>query len=140
MARPDNETPDDRLSTVYREYILEVKILEVATEDGTRYQFEAPRNEGIEFTDPDTAELYADVYFDVNGFTEAGTGERGIPPELIQAGKDTLAVYLLTQPGIDVDWVASFYGRKPSKIEQYVSWVRERAAEIRDGAAERDIG
>ncbi|MFB6159711.1 MAG: hypothetical protein ABEJ61_00870 [Haloferacaceae archaeon] len=107
-----------------------------ADDDGAaRYRFEAPEHEGATFDDREIAELYADVYFDVNGFEEAGTGERGVPPEVIQAGRDTLAAYLLTQPGTDVNWVASFWGKRPPKIERYVAAVRTRAEEIREGAA-----
>jgi hypothetical protein len=127
--------------SIFREYILDVRIIESVSpnEDGHRYRFEAPQHHGVVFEDSDLAELYADVYFDVNGFEEEGTGERGVPPEIIQAGRDTLAAYFLTQPGTDVNWVASFYGVKPSKIERYVSWVRERAVEVREGAKDRGI-
>ena len=62
-----------------------------------------------------------------------------MPPEIIQAGRDTLAAYFLTQPGTDVNWVASFYGVKTSKVERYASWVRERAAEIRAGAVDQGL-
>ncbi|QLG26201.1 hypothetical protein HUG10_01000 [Halorarum halophilum] len=135
----DETTPATREST-YREYILEVRIVRQASPDGDdSYRFEAPRHEGIEFDDPDLATLYADVYFDVNGFEEAGTGERGVPPTIIQAGRDTLVAYFLTQPYTDVHWIASFYGEKPEKIERYVSRVRKRAAGIREGARERGI-
>lgn len=139
MSR-DDDTPD-RSESIHREYVLDVRIVEVSPDGGgdPRYRFEAPEHEGATFDDPKRAELYADVYFDVNGFTESGTGTRGIPPELIQAGKDTLAAYLLTLPGTDVDWVASFYDRKPGKIEQYLEWVRTRADEIRAGVAERGL-
>jgi hypothetical protein len=128
--------------SIFREYILDVRIIESVppNEDSHRYRFEASQHRGVTFEDSDLAELYADVYFDVNGFEEEGTGERGVPPEIIQAGRDTLAAYFLTQPGTDVNWVASFYGVKPSKIERYVSWVRERAAEVREGAKDRGIG
>ena len=127
--------------SIFENYVLNVKIIESVSHkgDSPHYRFEAPHHEGISFDDPDLAELYADVYFDVNGFEEAGTGERGVPPEIIQAGRDTLAAYFLTQPGTDINWVASFYGKKPSDIERYVSWVRERAEEIRAGAKERGM-
>ena len=126
---------------MYVEYLLGVRIVELgrADPDGPRYRFEAPNHRGVEFDDPEMATLYADVYFDVNGFEEAGTGERGVPPEIIQAGRDTLAAYMLTQPYSDTNWVASFYGVKPERIDRYVSWVRERAEEIRSGAAERGM-
>lgn len=127
--------------SVYKEYILNVRIMECAEleGDGPQYRFEAPDHQGIAFEDPDLAELYADVYFDVNGFEEAGTGERGVPPEIIQAGRDTLAAYFLTQPYTDVNWVASFYGKKTTKIERYVAAVQTRAREIREGAKERGL-
>ena len=127
--------------SVYREYILGVRIIEINPADGAGacYRFEAPQHQGITFDDSDLAELYADIYFDVNGFEEAGTGDRGVPPEIIQAGRDTLAAYFLTQPGTDINWVASFYGKKPNQIERYVSWVRERSEEIRAGARERGM-
>jgi len=137
--RHDESSADDA-ETVHRDYVLDVRIVERTTDDGeTTYRFEAPTHEGKEFTDPDTAELYADVYFDVNGFEEAGTGSRGVPPEIIQAGKDTIIAYFLTQPGTDTNWVASFYGKTPNQIERYVSWVRERAEEIRQGARDRGM-
>jgi len=138
MPRSDAQTR--RSEPTHREYVLGVRIAECQTDAGDPvYRFEAPRHEGRTFEDPELATLYAAVYFDVNGFEEAGTGERGVPPEIIQAGRDTLASYLLTQPGADANWVASFYGVKPTKVERYVAWVRERAEEIREGARERGV-
>ena len=141
MAQSDEFTAAEGDESVFREYILGVRIVECPSPngDGSRYRFEAPRHTGIVFEDPDLAELYADVYFDVNGFEEAGTGERGVPPEIIQAGRDTLAAYFLTQPGTDVNWVASFYGVKTTNVDRYVSWVQKRAEEVREGAAERGM-
>ena len=141
MSRSDERTAVEPDESVFREYVLDVRIIEVVitTRDEPQYRFEAPRHEGITFDDPDLAELYAAVYFDVNGFQEEGTGDRGVPPVIIQAGRDTLAAYFLTQPGTDVNWVASFYGVKTSKVERYASWVRERAAEIRAGAVDQGL-
>lgn len=141
MSQPDNQSSTEEDESIFRSYILDIQIIEYLSPDGDgpRYRFEAPEHKEIVFDDPDLAELYADIYFDVNGFEEAGTGERGVPPEIIQAGRDTLAAYFLTQPGTDVNWVASFYGVKPAKIDQYVSWVRQRADEIREGAKDRGM-
>jgi hypothetical protein len=141
MARSDTSATGSEAESIHEEYVLGVRIVEEHPPDGgdLRYRFEAPRHEGVTFEEPTLAELYADVYFDVNGFEEAGTGERGVPPEVIQAGRDTLAAYFLTQPGTDVNWVASFYGKTPTQIERYASWVRERATEIREGARERGM-
>ncbi|NHN62742.1 hypothetical protein G9463_05405 [Haloarcula sp. JP-Z28] len=137
MAQTDNSNTVTDLET-YREYILGVRITERTTAGGeTRYRFEAPDHQRIAFDDPDMATLYADVYFDVNGFQEAGTGDRGVPPTVIQAGRDTLVAYFLTQDGVDVHWAASFYGEKPEKIERYVSRVRKRSKKIREGAKEQ---
>lgn len=141
MSRSDELNGAENGESVAREYILEVRIVEL-TPSGNgdlRYRFEAPHHEGTVFEDREQAELYADMYFDVNGFEEAGTGDRGVPPEIIQAGRDTLAAYFLTQPGTDENWVASFYGVKPSAVRRYASWVRERGAEIRAGAKEHDV-
>jgi hypothetical protein len=137
MATSDDPTTDATASVV-ESYVLDVRIVDHETDAGRSYRFEAPHHEGRTFEDADTARLYADVYFDVNGFEEAGTGERGVPPEVIQGGRDTLAAYFLTLPGADVHWVASFFGKRPAKIEEYATWVRERAAEIRAGVAERE--
>jgi hypothetical protein len=136
---PHSDTADAPTdSSTYREYILGVRVIERTTADGeARYRFEAPDHEGIAFEDPETATLYADVYFDVNGFQEAGTGERGVPPTVIQAGRDTLVAYLLTQDGVDANWAASFYGVKPEKIERYASRVRKRSRKVREGAKEQ---
>jgi hypothetical protein len=140
MSRPDEPSPDEGEKSVYREYVLDVRIVEVPRPgEETRHRFEAPEHTSVEFEDPETAELYADVYFDVNGFQEAGTGERGVPPVVIQAGRDTLATYLLTQPGTDINWVASFYGVKTSKIKRYVAAVRNRAEEIRSGVKDAGV-
>ncbi|QIO22479.1 hypothetical protein [Haloarcula sp. JP-L23] len=123
-----------------REYVLGVRIVEYETAAGeTRYRFDAPEHCGIEFEDEETATLYADVYFDVNGFEEAGTGERGVPPAIIQAGRDTLVAYFLTQSDVDVHWVASFYGAKPEKVQRYANRVRKRAEKIRSGIRERGL-
>ncbi|WP_336362542.1 hypothetical protein [Halalkalicoccus salilacus] len=140
MSRSDQPTTAEDEESILREYVLDVRIVEERPPDGgSRYRFEAPHHEGITFDEPELAELYADVYFDVNGFQEAGTGDRGVPPEIIQAGQDTLAAYFLTQPGIDENWVASFYGIKNTKVERYASWVRTRAEEVREGASERGM-
>ena len=140
MSRTDEPTAFEETESPFREYVLDVRIVEVCPSDGdVRYRFEAPRHEGIAFDDVERAELYADVYFDVNGFQEAGTGDRGVPPEIIQAGRDTLAAYFLTQPYADENWVASFYGVKTAKVNRYVSWVHQRAEEIREGVRDRDL-
>jgi len=125
--------------TIYREYILDVSIVERSTPAGTVYRFEAPHHEGIEFGDPETAELYADVYFDVNGFDEAKVGAEGVPPAIIQAGRDTLAAYFHTQSYGDINWIASYYGIKPERAERLIERVRKRAANVRAGAAERGL-
>lgn len=138
MQTPD-EPDQERGETVYEEYVLGVRIVEYDGGDGPRYRFEAPEHVGVTFEDPELATLYADIYFDTNGFQEEGTGEVGVPPAIIQAGRDTLAAYFLTQPYADRNWVASFYGLKPEKIERYVSRVRKRAASIREGVADRGI-
>jgi hypothetical protein len=140
MSRSD--PPDDATTDrpIHREYVLGVRIVEVPTPDGTAYRFEAPRHRGMEFDDPETAALYADVYFLVNGFQEDGTGDRGVPPEILQGGRDALAAYLMTWESADVHWVASFYGRDPAVIERCLDRVRTKAEEIRDGAAERGLG
>jgi len=141
MSKPDDTGSERGQASVHRRYVLDVRIVEYEPPGRTepRYRFEAPDHEGVEFVNPDLAELYADVYFDVNGFEEAGIGDRGVPPEIIQAGRDTLAAYFLTQPYADVNWVASFYGKKPTKIRRYVGSVRERAREIREGAKEQGL-
>jgi len=123
----------------HREYLMDVRILEVAEGEETRYRFEAPQHDGIAFADADDAELYADVYFDVNGFEEAGTGDRGVPPVIIQAGRDTLAAYFLTQETVDEQWVGSFMGVQPGKVLRYASRVRDRAENIRTRLEERDL-
>jgi len=117
---------------------MDVRIVELGNSDGTRYEFEAPAHAGITFADPEKAELYADIYFDVNGFEETGTGERGVPPVIIQAGRDTLAAYFLTQTAIDEQWVGSFMGVQPGKILRYKSRVQDRAENIRERIADRD--
>ena len=139
-TEPTDEQSTPEHQSVHRDYILNIRVVEAMTTEGiTTYRFDAPRHKNIEFADPALAELYADIYFDVNGFEERGTGDRGVPPAIVQAGRDTLAAYFLTQPGIDIHWVASFYGKKPEKIRRYVSRVRTRADEVRKKAAERDI-
>ena len=122
------EIPD---SSIYREYVMDVRIVKSVREDKPQYRFEAPTHDGITFDDPQKAELYAAIYFDVNGFEEAGTGDRGVPPVIIQAGRDTLAAYFLTQPTVDEQWVASFMGVQPGKVIRYASRVRDRAENIR---------
>jgi hypothetical protein len=141
MPKTDQPPADVSHESIHEQYVLDVRVVEVdpPDADGPRYRFEAPQHRGIEFEDPATAELYADVYFCTNGFEEAGTGDRGVPPEVIGAGRAVLASYFLTQPGIDRDWVASFFGRKPQWVGKWVSVVEERAAEIREGAEERGL-
>lgn len=141
MSKTDHPQRTTDAESIHREYIFDVRILEVSGEDTDepRYRFEAPQHQGLEFEDPEMAELYADVYFCVNGFAEEGTGERGVPPVIIGAGRDVLASYMLTQPFADRDWVASFFGMKPHRILKYAEVVSGRAEEIRSGAAEEGL-
>lgn len=126
-------------SPVHRAYVMDVRIVESTGDEGTAYRFEAPNHEGITFDDPETAELYADIYFDVNGFEEVGTGERGVPPVIIQAGRDTLAAYFLTQSTVDEQWVGSFMGVQPGKVIRYASRVQDRAENIRARIKEKNL-
>lgn len=140
MSRPNHRSEcGDQAETPFESYIKSVSIIESTVDGDTTYRFEAPGHTIVTFEDPDLARLYADVYFDVNGFREEGTGEYGIPPEIFQGGKDTLAAYLLTCPGVDIYWVASFLGVDQTKAERYVSWVRKRAVKIRERAREQGI-
>ena len=140
MSQTDDPTTHGDTEQLHRAYPCGVRIHEhTAPDGGVRYRFEAPDHCGRSFEDAETATLYADVYFDVNGFEEAGTGERGVPPTIIQAGRDTLVAYFLTQADVDVYWAASFYGEKPEKIERYAARVRKRAERIRTGIRERGL-
>jgi len=139
-TRNEDESTADRKESIHRDYVLDVRIVKQTADDSEAvYQFEAPNHEGKEFTNAETAELYADVYFDVNGFDERDVGERGVPPEIVQAGRDTLVSYFLTWPSADIHWVASFSGREPEKIRRYVKRLRERAASIRERIVEQGI-
>lgn len=103
----------------------------------TWYAFNAPHHgatgfvEVPTFDDPDTARLYADVYFDVGSFREEKTGERGVPPKVAAAGTDTLYAYLLTRPGIDTEQLTSFFDLERETVYSYVSRVRNRAEDRR---------
>lgn len=140
MPKTEDRSPEAVNESIYKEYVLGVRIVESTTESGeTRYRFEADTYRGREFEDQDLATLYADIYFCTNGFEEEGTGERGVPPEIIGAGRAVLASYFLTQPSIDQHWAASFFGVKPHRIREYTRWVRENAKQIRDGASARGV-
>lgn len=140
MSRPDHPGKNgDRAETTVETYVKNVSIVESPAEGDGIYRFDAPGHSAVAFEDLDMAQLYADVYFDVNGFREEGTGEYGVPPTIFQGGKDTLAAYLLTCPGVDIYWVASFLGVDRIESERYVSWVRKRATKIRERARERGI-
>jgi hypothetical protein len=139
MSRRDDRTAStDQAENAVETYLKDVRIV-WTPDDEHAYRFEAPRHTEVAFDDADTARLYADVYFDVNGFREEGTGEHGVPPEIFQGGKDTLAAYLLTRPGVDVHWVASFLGVDRVQVERYVDWVEERAASIREKARKQGL-
>ncbi|SHG48255.1 hypothetical protein [Halobaculum gomorrense] len=132
----EHRSPTVEEST-YREYVLDVRIVERRSPDGAEYRVEIPDGEVVDFEDAEDAEVFVDVFFDVNGFEEVGTGDRGIPPEVVQAGGDTVAAYLLTMSGTDLHYVASFCGKRPGQIQRRVEAVRGRAAEIRDRVAGR---
>lgn len=120
----------------YREYPGSVEIVESDTDLGPRYRFDAPMHEGREFEIPEMAELYADVYFDVDSFREEKSGERGVPPAVAVAGKDTLAAYLITQSGMSVTWASRFMGVSEGTVRTYLSRVRQRAEERREELVE----
>ena len=140
MSKIDGCHSEDANESIYKEYVLGVRIVETTNGTGeVRYRFEVDNRRGKEFEDPDLATLYADVYFCTNGFEEEGTGDRGVPPEIISAGRAVLASYFLTQPSIDEHWVASFFGKKPHFVRQYTESVRQSAEQIREGAEARGM-
>jgi hypothetical protein len=141
MSRSAAPADDAGTESIHHEYVLNVRIVEHVPANGGDpvYRFEAPEHVEMTFDDPESAALYADVYFVTNGFVEAGTGERGVPPELVAAGRDALAAYFLTQPTTDLHWVASFYGRKPGNVRRCVERLQDRAAEIRRGVREQGL-
>ena len=141
MSKTDHRLTDAAHESIYKQYILDVRIVTVeSSDDGDpRYRFEAPQHRGVEFEDPEMAELYADVYFCTNGFDEEEVGERGIPPVVVGAGRAVLASYLLTQSWTDIHWVGSFFGKKPSRIRNYADGVSTRAKQICDRAEERGM-
>lgn len=122
------------------EYPAGVTISEGRTGDRTFYSVRTPRpaENGYlllpTFETLDIAELYADVYFDVEGFRDEKTGERGIPPEVARAGTDTIAAYLRTQ-GKSTEFLMDWLGVKRETIHSYLSRVRSRAKEKRDELA-----
>lgn len=137
MSRSE-QTEGARSGTVVEEYVLDVRIRELTADDGGHaYRFEAPEHCGKTFDDLETARIYADAYFAANGFREEGTGDLGVPPEVLAAGKDVTVAYLLTRPDTSKIWVASYYGTTPQYVEQWLDWTRRRAdkirAEARDG-------
>lgn len=72
MAHTESGRTDEGPS-VYESYVEGVRILEVDDEGGTVYRFEAPNHPGMEFEAAWKATLYADLYFDTNGFREVWT-------------------------------------------------------------------
>lgn len=141
MSTQETGTRDGEHESIHEQYVLDVRIVECSppSADGTQYRFEAPEHTEMLFDDPEMAELYADIYFCTNGFVEEGTGDRGVPPEVIGAGRAVLAAYFLTQPGTDRDWVASFFGKKPHRVRKYVEWVQGQAEEIRTGVTDQGL-
>ena len=129
MSRTSDASASDE--RVHEQYVLDVSIIRTRPEGSEKpqYRFEAPDHVPVTFSDPEMATLYADVYFAVNGFVEEGTGTRGIPPEVVQAGKHAMAAYLVRQ--MSLFCVSSFYGTEPTRIERYIGQVREQAASIR---------
>ncbi len=138
MSQPVDQAADTQ-ETVYEEYIMDVRIVEVTDGDDTRYRFEAPDHCGKTFDDPEVATLYAAVYFDVNGFVEADTGERGVPPAIVSAGRDTLAAYMRTLPGADTEWLSCYFAERPEKVRRLLRNVRARAEKIQRNAVEQGI-
>lgn len=131
-AQPDRQPCGD--CSTYAAYPLDVRIVEEPGDETTTYRFEAPDHVGATFADPEMATLYADIYFAVNGFVEEGTGERGVPPEVIGAGKHVLVAYMVTQTS--VGWVCSFVGTEAERVQRFVDWTREQGAEVRTKAAD----
>ncbi|SDF99709.1 hypothetical protein [Halorientalis regularis] len=129
----------DTQETVYEEYIMGVRVVELTDGDDTRYRFDAPDHCGETFDDSEVATLYAAVYFDVNGFVEADTGERGVPPAIVSAGRDTMAAYMRTLPGADTEWLSCYFAERPEKIRRLLRNVRARAEKIQRKAVEHGI-
>jgi len=101
-----------------------------------RYHFEGPLGRIKSFESADKARLYADVYEVVGGFREEKTGERGLPPAVARSREDILMAYLAAQPTMSVTYVARAFELGEDEVRSYIEMVRNRAAEIREGADE----
>ena len=121
---------------VIEQYDHDHQIVKVTKADGPpRFYFEDPLNRMKGFENLDRARLYADVYTVVGGFREEHSGKRGCPPAIAQSREDIQMAYYVAQNGINagtsVTWVASTYDRPDQEVRDYVSMIRERAADIR---------
>lgn len=123
------------------EYPSEVTIEKATTDSGeVTYRVNTPKSgTGAHrtpiFDEEKMARLWADVWFDVGGFYEEGTGNRGVPPAVATANTDTTIAYLVTQHGVAE--LAEHYDIERTTIYSYLSRVRKRARETRsnDGAS-----
>ena len=79
------------------------------------------------------------MYFNVNGFREEKTGDRGVPPEVATAGNDTLAAYLITQRGMSRKWATRFFDIGRELVCAYASRVRSRARDTREELSDTNM-
>jgi hypothetical protein len=92
---------------VHMPYLPEIYIKKTTDSSGdTTYTFHAPEHQKREFRDGLDAELYAMLYFCVDGFDESGSGPNELPTEIARAGIPYQAIYtLVTQEDSDFDSV-----------------------------------
>ncbi len=119
---------------VYRAYADGVQIAEVPPETsgdpGPRYRFDAPQHVAKTFTEPERAELYAAVYFAVDGFREEDTGRKGVPLAVARADDAVLAAYTLAAwDGTSRKWLTRTFDIDHEQVQVWLDDVRDRAAE-----------
>lgn len=119
---------------VYRSYADGVRIAAVPPKvaDGPQplYRFDAPQHEPVTFADPEHAELYAAVYFAVDGFRAETVGRKGVPLAVARADDAVIAAYTLAAwDGTSRKWLTRTFGVDHEQVQTWLDAVRERAGD-----------
>jgi DNA-binding CsgD family transcriptional regulator len=136
-----SDLPDD--ATVHRNDQDIVRIWQIPDEEslsGSYYELEAPLYRGdVRFEDPELAELYADVYWCADMFSENETGERGVPPRVARRGQEAIVAYCIARsPGTSVEWAAAEFDVSEDTVRTYLSRVRRQAEVQREAYEEAE--
>jgi len=115
----------DNPTTIVAEYSNGCRIVHEERNYPDLYHVEAGGNRIKSSENPYEAQLYADIFVIVGGFTEKQTGKRGVPPTIASANEAVRLTYLGAQ--MSIPYAAQAFDVERSVVREAIDDIHAQA-------------